>query len=78
MVAVMAVVPGCCAVMTLVVALMLATEELPTVKLSVPMDEPQLGTGRSVVATDAAPEQFAVPFESKAMWEEQWRPHRRL
>ena len=66
MVAVMAVVPGCCAVMTLVVASMLATEEVPTLKESVPMDEPQLGTDVTVVSTAAAPEQSAVPFVSKA------------
>ena len=68
MVAVMAVVPGCCAVMTLVVALMVATEEVPTLKESVPMDEPQLGTGRQ--GGELRPpflEQSAVPLESKAV-----------
>ena len=46
----MTVVPGCSAVMILVVALMLATEEVPTEKLSVPMDEPQVGFEVAVVA----------------------------
>ena len=44
MVAVMEVVPGCCAVMTLVAELMVATVELPTEKLSVPMEDAQAGT----------------------------------
>ena len=46
---------------------MVATEEVPTEKLRVPMDEPQLGTGAAVVTTVAVPEQFAVPFDSNAV-----------
>ena len=59
-------VPGCCAVITLVVALIVATEAVPTLKLRVPMDEPQLGTGVKVVLTAAVPEQLAVPLVSSA------------
>jgi hypothetical protein len=69
--AVMGVVPGCSAVIVgwfvSVFALIEAIALLFTEKLRIPTAEVQDGTGVSVVATVAVPEQAAVPLESWAV-----------
>src|ERR1035441_6063569 len=59
MVAVMTVVPGCCAVITLVAELMVATAELPVAKLSVPMEEEHSGS----VLEPGAQRRVCTPLE---------------
>ncbi len=59
MAAVMTVVPGCSAVMTLFVGLIVATEELPLAKLSVPMELEHSGS----VAEPGAQRSVCVPFK---------------
>ena len=58
-VAVMTVVPGCCAVMTLVAESMVATAELPVAKLNVPMEEEHSGS----VLEPGAQRRVCAPLE---------------